>query len=77
MKIPRITLMLFPGLLLTTLLSACTEAPPVKEAEAQTTPGKSIQEIAAEAMRSKGKLTKEEVNALIAANAKCTPDNSH
>jgi hypothetical protein len=75
MKIPRITLTFFLGVLVTTLLSACAEAPPVKEA--QTAPGKSIQEIAAEAMHSKGKLTKEEINALITANAKCTPASPH
>lgn len=73
MKTSYLTLTFCLGLPLTAaLLSGCTEAPPVKEAQT-----KSIQEIAAEAMRSKGKLTKEEVNALIAANAKCTPASTH
>ncbi|MBU0654885.1 MAG: hypothetical protein KJ914_07070 [Gammaproteobacteria bacterium] len=54
----------------TLMISGCLGVQPAKE-EPQA---KSLQEIAAEAMNSKGKLTREQINALIAANAKCTPD---
>lgn len=36
---------------------------------------KSIEEIANEAMRSKGKLSREQIDALIRANAKCKPND--
>ncbi len=71
MNHPHPKLTVTPALLLFALaLSGCMADTPVKETEA-----KSTQEIANEAMNSKGKLTKEQINALIAANAKCTPDN--
>lgn len=61
------------GLLLATnLLSGCTETAPAKETET-----KSIQQIAQEAMNSKGKLSKEQVDALIRANAACRPNDKH
>ncbi|MEB4590440.1 hypothetical protein VSS37_05575 [Candidatus Thiothrix sp. Deng01] len=54
------------------LLTGCAEAPPAKEAGS-----KSIQDIAQEAMSSTGKLSKEQINALIQANAACRPDDQH
>ncbi|WP_028489294.1 hypothetical protein [Thiothrix lacustris] len=54
------------------LLNGCTEIPPTKEAET-----KGIQDIAKEAMNSTGKLSKEQVDALIRANAACRPDDKH
>lgn len=54
------------------VITGCLGTQPAKE-EPQA---KSVQEIAAEAMQSKGKLSKEQINALIAANAKCTPEAS-
>ncbi|EIJ35314.1 hypothetical protein [Thiothrix nivea] len=54
------------------LFAACSEAPPTKEADS-----KSVQEIAKEAMTSKGKLSKEQINALIKANAACRPGDQH
>lgn len=54
------------------VFTGCLGTQPAKE-EPQA---KSVQEIAAEAMQSKGKLSKKQINALIAANAKCTPDMS-
>lgn len=64
---------LVTSLLLTLgLLTGCTETPPVKTAET-----KSVQEIAKEAMNSKGKLSKEQVDALIRANAACRPGDQH
>lgn len=52
------------------LVAGCTETMPAKEAEPQ-----SIQDVAKAAMNSSGKLTKEQVNALIRANAACRPDD--
>jgi hypothetical protein len=52
------------------LVAGCTETMPVKEAEPQN-----IQDVAKAAMKSSGKLTKEQVNALIRANAACRPDD--
>lgn len=77
------------GLLTTTILfSGCNAIAPVKatpakaaaptpapQTTANNTPVKSIQEIADEAMRSKGKLTQEQINALLRANAKCSPND--
>ena len=59
-------------LLLTSILSGCTEIPPVTEAEPQ-----SIQAIAKEAMNSKGKLSQAQVSALIRANAACRPNDKY
>lgn len=65
-----------------TLLTGCNATDPVKTAgltptdnttTASAAPEKSIQEIADEAMHSTGKLTKAQINALIRANAKCSP----
>ena len=50
------------------LLNGCTAIPPAKETETQ-----SVQEVAKEAMNSTGKLSKEQVDALIRANAACRP----
>ncbi|HRJ51446.1 MAG TPA: hypothetical protein PLE99_01670 [Candidatus Thiothrix moscowensis] len=59
------------GLLLcATLLTGC-ELMPAPETET-----KSIQDIAAEALNSKGKLSKEQIDALIRANAKCSPNDT-
>lgn len=64
---------LVTSLLLTLgLLTGCAETPPVKAAET-----KSVQEVAKEAMNSKGKLSKEQVDALIRANAACRPGDQH
>ena len=57
-------------LLTGSLLVGCTETVPVKEAKTQ-----SIQDIAKQAMNSTGKLSKEQVDALIRANAACRPDD--
>lgn len=59
-------------LMLSSLFAGCTETAPIKEAETQN-----IQVIAQEAMNSKGKLSKEQVDALIRANAACRPDDKH
>ncbi|WGZ94979.1 MAG: hypothetical protein QJT81_03060 [Candidatus Thiothrix putei] len=67
-------------LLLTSLLSACTETLPVKESTpepAKVAEAKSIQDIAKEAMTSKGKLSQEQVSALIRANAACRPNDKY
>ncbi len=53
----------------TPVVTAPTAAPTTDSASP-----KSIKQIADEAMHSKGKLTKEQINALIIANAKCTPN---
>lgn len=58
--------LLFTG----SLMVGCTETAPVKEAETQ-----SIQDVAKQAMNSTGKLSKEQVDALIRANAACRPDD--
>lgn len=55
-----------------TLMIGCSDTAPVKQTEPQ-----SIQEIAKQAMNSTGKLSREQVNALIRANAGCRPDNKH
>lgn len=57
-------------LFMSSFMAGCTETTPVKEAE---TP--SIQNVAKDAMNSTGKLTKEQVEALIRANAACRPDD--
>jgi hypothetical protein len=59
-------------LFIASLFAGCTETPPVKEADT-----KSVQEVAHEAMNSKGKLSKEQINALITANAACRPNDKH
>lgn len=59
-------------LLFISTLTGCAETPPVKEADS-----KSIQAIAAEAMKSTGKLTQEQTSALIRANAACRPNDKH
>lgn len=46
-------------------------------AQASTTAPKSLQQIAQEAMNSKGKLSKEQIDALIRANAACRPGDKH
>ncbi len=56
------------------LLSGCAEIPATKVAAAET---QSVQEVAKDAMNSKGKLSKEQVDALIRANAACRPDSQH
>lgn len=61
------------------LLSGCLATTPGKTAskvqaqpkQASLSQPKSVQEISDEAMHSKGKLTREQINALIRANAKC------
>ncbi|WML89328.1 hypothetical protein [Thiothrix lacustris] len=63
-------LLAFFGIL--SLLNGCTETTPTKEAET-----KSIQDIAKEAMTSTGKLSKEQVDALIRANAACRPEDKY
>ncbi|SDZ86359.1 hypothetical protein SAMN05660964_00443 [Thiothrix caldifontis] len=57
-------------LLATSLITGCTETLPSKATEPQ-----SVQDIAKEAMNSKGKLSKEQIDALIRANAACRPDD--
>ena len=67
-------------LLLTSLLIGCTETLPVKESTPeplQVAETKSIQDIAKEAMTSKGKLSQEQVSALIRANAACRPNDKY
>lgn len=62
--------------LLTAMLLAtgCSATAPTKVAEVSNVPREqSIQEIADEAMRTQGKLSPAQINALIRANAKCTP----
>lgn len=59
-------------LFMTSLFAGCTETPPVKEANT-----KSVQEVAHEAMNSKGKLSKAQISALITANAACHPNDKH
>lgn len=44
-------------------------------AVAAVAPEKSIQEVADEALRSSGRLSKEQIDALIRANAKCSPND--
>lgn len=56
------------SLLSLSLLSACAETTPSK-----SNPTKSMQQIADEAMKSKGKLSPEQIKALIAANSACYP----
>lgn len=69
-SVPYLTLGLF---ITTSLLVGCNQA----TAPAKATETKSIQEIAKEAMNSKGKLSKEQVDALIRANAACRPGDKH
>ncbi|MDQ5768567.1 hypothetical protein [Thiothrix subterranea] len=57
-------------LFISSFMAGCTDTAPVKEAET-----KSIQDVAKDAMSSTGKLTKEQVDALIRANAACRPDD--
>lgn len=62
--------------LLTAILLAtgCSATAPTKVTEVSSIPQeKSIQEVADEAMRTSGKLSPAQINALIRANAKCTP----
>ena len=47
-------------------------APPAQPQQASLAQPKSLQEVADEAMHSKGKLTREQIDALIRANAKCS-----
>ena len=54
-------------LVFSTFLQGCADTPPSKSSEP-----KSIKQIADEAMNSKGKLSKEQINALIVANSKCS-----
>lgn len=69
MKQPHPVTAAVGGLLLcATLLTGCSGTTPSKEPET-----KSLQEVAAEALNSKGKLSKEQIDALIKANAKCSP----
>jgi hypothetical protein len=65
------------GLLAATLLSAgCSATAPTKMTNVSSvSQPKSIQEIADEAMRTQGKLSPEQINALIRANAKCRPND--
>lgn len=62
------------------LFSGCNAANTVKPgpkptAVAAAAPEKSIQEVADEALRSSGQLSQEQINALIRANAKCSPND--
>ena len=50
------------------ILSGCAATTPNTASDT-----KSVKQIADEAMKSKGKLSKEQINALIVTNAKCTP----
>jgi len=75
MNHPQIRLISSFCLLATILLNAgCSATAPTKVAEAGGIPQeKSVQELADEAMRTSGKLSPAQINALIRANAKCTP----
>lgn len=61
------------SVLLSSGLGGCANTTAPSTTASTPSNGKSIQAIADEAMKSKGKLTKEQINALITANAKCTP----
>jgi hypothetical protein len=89
MNIFRTKLCVSFGLLTTSVLfSGCNAIAPVKaspataatpakasDVTASNTPVKSIEEIANEAMQSKGQLSREQIDALIRANAKCKPND--
>ena len=75
MHTPSQLAVLLTIIMTSSLFAGCTETMPVKEANATNT--KSVQDVAKEAMNSTGKLSREQVDALIRANAACRPGDKH